>query len=102
MVPDGCSMSIQTLARLYKGKDINLDRLLTGSVRTYSANSVITDSAAAATAFATGHKTTSSFIGVAPRTEDLLPWVKSEVRHIIPCLRSLRAQNYPGDQQAWL
>lgn len=96
MVPDGCSMSIQTLARLYKGADINLDKLLTGSVRTYSANSVITDSAAAATAFATGHKTTSSFIGVAPRSEDLLPWVTPEVKPYYPIPTILEGAKLSG------
>ena len=70
MVPDGCSMSIQTFARLYKGSDINLDKLHAGSVRTFSANSIITDSAAAATAFATGHKTTSGFIPSRRTIED--------------------------------
>jgi alkaline phosphatase len=96
MVPDGCSMSIQTLARLYKGADINLDKLLTGSVRTYSANSVITDSAAAATAFATGHKTTSSFIGVAPRTDDLLPGYIPEVPPYYPLPTILEGAKYKG------
>ncbi len=96
MVPDGCSMSIATLARFYKGADINLDKLLTGSVRTYSANSVITDSAAAATAFATGHKTTSSFIGVAPRAEDLMPWVTPEVPPYYPLPTILEGAKLSG------
>jgi alkaline phosphatase len=43
---------------------------------THMANSVITDSAAAATALATGHKTTGRFVAVGPRTDDLLSgWV---------------------------
>jgi alkaline phosphatase len=66
MVPDGCSASIQTLARWVKGAPLNLDGLNTGSVKTYMANSVITGSAAAATAFATGHKTSVRFLGVGP------------------------------------
>jgi len=36
------------------------------------ANSIITGSAAASTAFATGHKTTVRFLGLGPRTDDLL------------------------------
>ena len=63
MVPDGCSQSIQTLARWYKGAPLNLDGMSTGAVRTHMANSVITGSAAAATAFASGYKTTARFIG---------------------------------------
>jgi alkaline phosphatase len=70
MVPDGCSSSIQTLARLVKGSPLNIDPLTSGSVTTYMANSVITGSAAAATAFATGHKTSVRFLGVGPSETD--------------------------------
>ncbi|MBT2971440.1 MAG: alkaline phosphatase [Candidatus Thiodiazotropha sp. (ex Ctena orbiculata)] len=66
MVPDGCTQSIQTLARWVKGSALNIDGLNSGSVKTYMANSVITGSAAAATAFATGHKTSVRFLGVGP------------------------------------
>lgn len=66
MVPDGCSQSIQTLARWVKGSDLHLDALNTGMVKTHMANSVITGSAAAGTAFATGHKTTVRFLGIGP------------------------------------
>jgi alkaline phosphatase len=66
MVPDGCSSSIQTLARLVKGDALYVDTLTSGSVKTYMANSVITGSAAAATAFATGFKTSVRFLGVGP------------------------------------
>ena len=72
MIPDGCSASIQTLARWLQGQDLALDGMLTGAVRTHAANSVITGSAAAATAFACGHKTTVGFLGIGPRTRDLL------------------------------
>lgn len=72
MVPDGCSASLQTLARWYKGAPLAVDALLTGNVTTYMANSVVTDSAPAATAFATGQKSTDKFIGVGPRAEDVL------------------------------
>ncbi len=76
MIPDGASQGILTLARWVKqaktGAPLHLDRLRTGAVKTHMANSVITGSAAAATAFATGHKTTARFVGVGPRTEDLL------------------------------
>jgi alkaline phosphatase len=72
MVPDGCSNSIQTLARWEKGDALMLDSILVGAVQTYMANSVITGSAAAVTAFATGYKTTSGFLSVGPRAEDVL------------------------------
>jgi alkaline phosphatase len=77
MIPDGCSTSIQTLARLKKGAPLALDELNCGAVKTFAANSLITDSAASATAFATGYKTTVGFISVAPWSENLLPIVST-------------------------
>jgi alkaline phosphatase len=72
MVPDGCTQSIQTLARWYKGEKLAVDDIHVGVVKHEMADSVITDSAAAATAFATGYKTSNGFVGVAPRTEPVL------------------------------
>jgi alkaline phosphatase len=72
LVPDGCSQSVQTLARWYKGEDLTVDDIQVGVVKHEMANSVITGSAAAATAFATGHKTTVRFLSVGPREDDVL------------------------------
>ncbi|MFD1706842.1 alkaline phosphatase [Siminovitchia sediminis] len=66
MVMDGTNSDVITLARHFKGEPLALDEILTGGVRTYSLRSAITDSAAAATAMATGHKTTMDFIGMVP------------------------------------
>ncbi|EEL22388.1 Alkaline phosphatase [Bacillus cereus Rock1-3] len=66
MVMDGTSSSATTLARLYKGAPLALDEIITGGVRTYSAESAITDSAPAATALATGNKSNSGYVGVLP------------------------------------
>ena len=44
---------------------------VSGSIRTQSANSAITDSAAGATAIATGTKTTNGYVGVGPDGERL-------------------------------
>lgn len=96
MIPDGCSISIQTFARYYKGSDLHLDKLNTGSVRTYAANSIISDSAAAVTAFATGHKTTTGFIGVGPRANDLLTGYKPEVLPYYPVPSILEGAKYNG------
>jgi alkaline phosphatase len=72
LIPDGCSQSIQTAARFYQKEPLILDSMVSGTISTYMANSLITGSAAAATAFATGHKTTVRFLSVGPRTDDLL------------------------------
>lgn len=66
MVMDGTSSSATTLARWYKGAPLALDQIVSGGVRTYSAESAITDSAPAATALATGNKSNSSYVGVLP------------------------------------
>ncbi|AIK37813.1 alkaline phosphatase family protein [Bacillus pseudomycoides] len=66
MVMDGTSSSAVTLARWYKGAPLALDQIVSGGVRTYSAESAITDSAPAATALATGNKSNSSYVGVLP------------------------------------
>lgn len=66
MVMDGTSSSATTLARWYKGAPLALDQIASGGVRTYSAESAITDSAPAATALATGNKSNSSYVGVLP------------------------------------
>jgi alkaline phosphatase len=73
LIPDGCAQSVQTAARWYKKYAQNDDDPLaldimgtTGMIKTYMAHSVITGSAAAATAFATGHKTTVGFLSVGP------------------------------------
>lgn len=72
LVPDGCSQSVQTLARWYSGNTLMLDQMVTGMVSTYSTDSVITDSSSAATAFATGYKTTNGFVSVGPDNASVL------------------------------
>ncbi|MCP1145809.1 alkaline phosphatase [Lysinibacillus endophyticus] len=66
LVMDGSSDNVSTIARWYKGEPLALDNILTGAVRTYSAESAITDSAPAATALATGNKSNSGYVGVLP------------------------------------
>jgi len=66
LMMDGTASSHVTLSRWYKGSPLALDSILVGGVRTYSADSLITDSAPAATAFATGYKTNSKFLGIMP------------------------------------
>lgn len=66
MIPDGCGFSTATLARWYSGRPLALDAMLRGAVRTSAGNSIITESAAAATALATGHKTSGGVLGLGP------------------------------------
>ncbi|WP_369381507.1 alkaline phosphatase [Lysinibacillus fusiformis] len=66
LVMDGSSNNAVTLSRWYKGESLAMDEILSGAMRTYSAESAITDSAPAATALATGHKSNDKYIGVLP------------------------------------
>lgn len=57
LIPDGCGTAHMSIARWFRpDQHLAQDRMNAGLVTTYSANSLITGSAAAATAFATGFK----------------------------------------------
>lgn len=72
MIPDGYSASYATNYRWYNGGDeTELDRQLKGMMRTYSASSKVTDSAAAGTAMATGTKTNNGTIGMNPSGQEV-------------------------------
>lgn len=63
-IGDGMGVAHITAGKIARG-NLNLDRFaITGLVTTHSENELITDSAAAATALATGHKTTNRAVSV--------------------------------------
>lgn len=65
MIGDGMSLSIMYTAWTANHGHLNIDNCeYVGLSKTYSANQLITDSGAGATAFATGHKTNNHSIGV--------------------------------------
>ncbi|MCX7823693.1 MAG: alkaline phosphatase [Syntrophobacterales bacterium] len=67
MIPDGMSNAAVTLTRWYNdGKPLAMDEIACGSVKTHSADAPIADSAPAATAYATGFKSHTGYIGVLP------------------------------------
>ena len=71
MIPDGCGTAAITLARDFAGRPLALDSMLVGAVETHSADSKVTDSAAAGTAYATGEKTDNRMLGVDPEGRPL-------------------------------
>ena len=73
LIADGCSSEQYTLARWFQGEPLALDEILVGGVKTHVADSVIADSAPAATAFATGVRTNDNLISVGPRPGALRP-----------------------------
>lgn len=67
LIPDGMSVDGTTLTRWYNGgSPLALDEMACGLVRTYSADAAIADSAPAGTAYATGHKSHTGYVGVLP------------------------------------
>jgi alkaline phosphatase len=96
MVPDGCDETVQTVARWYKGEPLQLDKMKSGAQKVHMANSIIPGSAAASTAFATGHKTTVRFLGVGPRTDDLLTGFEPTADPYAPVASILEAAKQKG------
>jgi alkaline phosphatase len=66
LMGDGFSAGHLATTRWYKGSNLALDEMICGAVRTYGAESIVTDSAPAATAFACGWKTSDKFLGIMP------------------------------------
>jgi alkaline phosphatase len=72
LITDGTSISHVTASRWYQGgQALALDETLSGLVRTYGSDSLISDSAPAATAMATGFKSHTVFISVLPDVSDM-------------------------------
>jgi alkaline phosphatase len=71
MIPDGMGSAHATVGRWYKFAKTGINRLsfddlACGMVRTYWSTGLITDSAPAASAMATGYKTSYGYIGLRP------------------------------------
>jgi alkaline phosphatase len=80
MIPDGMSVDGTTLARWYQdGKALSMDELACGLVKTYNSDTPIADSAPAGTAYATGYKTHTGYVGVLPDVADM-PGLKPIVK----------------------
>lgn len=72
LIADGTSITHTTIARWYQGgQPLTMDEIICGLVRTYGSDSIISDSAPAATAMATGYKSHTGFISVLPDVANL-------------------------------
>ena len=70
-IGDGMGPNQRTAARAYLGRSLAMDSDITTFYSTYSANNEVTDSAAGATALATGHKTNNGYLSISPSGEKL-------------------------------
>ncbi|WP_404450289.1 alkaline phosphatase [Sutcliffiella horikoshii] len=66
MIPDGYNAGYATNYRWFKGEESSFDAHVKGLIKTHSADTEVTDSAAAGTAMATGVKTNNGMVGVTP------------------------------------
>lgn len=66
LLSDGTGPEAWPLLRWVEGKPLAVDSILTGAIRTYGADSIITDSAPGATAYATAVKGSDKGIAVTP------------------------------------
>lgn len=72
VIPDGMGNSVTGLTRWYQGgKSLVVDKYVDGLVKTYASESITTDSGAAATAYATGHKAVTESLSVLPAKVDM-------------------------------
>lgn len=66
MISDGCGPASYSFARQMTGTALNIDQMLVGTVQTSSSDSLITDSAAGATAYSCALRTYNGAIAVDP------------------------------------
>ncbi|MGE5557220.1 MAG: alkaline phosphatase [Bacillota bacterium] len=66
LIADGAGGAHSALTRWYKGGPLALDEIVSGGIKTYASDSIITDSASAATAYATGYKTDAGSVAMFP------------------------------------
>ena len=65
LIPDGASMDLITLARWYNNnRPLAVDPIICGMIQTHSIDNRFPDSAPTSTAYATGVKTVSGYVGV--------------------------------------
>jgi alkaline phosphatase len=97
LMTDGTGSTHTTITRWYKGAPLALDKMFLSGVRTYGADSLITDSAPAATAFATGYKTDDKYVGIYPSTVTIpgVPAVREDWRYK-PLVTVLEAAKVAG------
>ena len=81
LIGDGFGPASLTLARACAGSPLALDAVLVGSLGTRPAVGQVTDSAAAATALASGHATLNGAIGVDPEGQPVASLLEAAEAH---------------------
>ena len=96
IMTDGTGSTHTTISRWMKGEPLTVEQYLSGGIRTFGADSIITDSAPAATAFATGNKSNTKLVGVLPYSATLPNAFASEQDKYRPYATVLEAAKLKG------
>ncbi|MEW5816319.1 MAG: alkaline phosphatase, partial [Spirochaetota bacterium] len=97
LITDGTSADHVAISRWYQGAPLVVEDLVVAAQRTYSADSLISDSAPAASAFATGYKTNDKFISVSPEIVELpTPKILTDAEKFVPLATVLEAAELSG------
>lgn len=96
IMTDGTGSTHTTISRWMNGAPLVSEEYVTGAIRTYAADSLITDSAPAATAFATGKKSNTKLVGVLPYRATLPGAAASEEEKYRPFATVLEAAKLKG------
>ncbi len=96
LLSDGTANEAWPLARWVKGKRLASDDILSGAIRTYGADSIITDSAPGSTSYATGQKGTDKGISVYPWKVNIAGVDFDPVRQYVPLATLLEGARLSG------
>lgn len=96
VMADGTGSTHTTVSRWMNGAPLVSEEYVTGAIRTYAADSLVTDSAPAATAFATGKKSNTKLVGVLPYRATLPGANASEEEKYRPVATILEAAKLKG------
>ena len=95
MIPDGMNLGATTLARWYSGRNLAMDELASGLVRTYSSDAVIADSAPAGSAYATGWKSQGGNVATTGGVYNM-PGIRVPTEKLRPVATILEAARLAG------
>lgn len=96
MLSDGTANEAWPLARWVKGEALASDEILSGAIRTYGADSIITDSAPGVTSYATGQKGTDKGIAVYPWRVNIAGVDFDAARQYVPLATLLEGARLSG------
>jgi alkaline phosphatase len=96
LLSDGAANEAWPLSRWVKGERLASDDILSGAIRTYGADSIITDSAPGSTSYATGQKGTDKGIAVYPWNVTITGVDFEPTRQYVPLATTLEGARLTG------